>query len=111
MITSLVQKKNAVTKFLYDVSTNYATLFRKAEGKEGFNMCDMVAMAAVLWPQLIQQSQKMHGHIELAGTHTRGATVFDWYSKTEQKNVNVLLRMDSEGYRTICGQFLNSITI
>jgi hypothetical protein len=47
-----------------------------------------------------QESTSMHGRVELAGVHTRGATVFDWgFSslwKDQKKNIHVVTKFDVE---------------
>ena len=43
--------------------------------------------------------ESLHGHVELAGLHTRGATVFDWYRASgKAPNVNVVLKIDKLKY-------------
>lgn len=45
----------------------------------------------------------MRGHVELAGTHTRGSTVFDWYKKDARPpNVVVVTKMDKVGMKFSC---------
>ena len=44
----------------------------------GAIICDAVAMAMVLRPEIVLRASNVHVEVELAGTMTRGQTVVDW---------------------------------
>jgi len=103
--TILVPCTNVYTTFLHAIVQHYVKLYRAKE-TEKLVVCDMCAMGAVLAPYLIKKSKLMHGHVELAGTHTRGATIFDWRGRTQTANVNVILEMDRTGYHKLAEDLL-----
>lgn len=43
-----------------------------------FNMCDAAAMACFLEPEHITQQHHLYCAVELHGSLSRGATLFDW---------------------------------
>lgn len=66
-------------------------------------MCDVIAVGALLYPELILASSTLYGRVELSGSHTRGATVFDWYDnmlKDHAKNIHVVTKFDILGMDT-----------
>jgi inosine-uridine nucleoside N-ribohydrolase len=42
--------------------------------------CDSYAAAIMINESLVTEREKLHITIELAGTHTKGATIIDWYN-------------------------------
>jgi inosine-uridine nucleoside N-ribohydrolase len=83
-------KSNKVTKLLSEITQAY----KKFDNKAGFVMCDALAVAIVLYPEIIKETVKMNCQIELSGGHTRGSTVFDWYHRHDtQKNVKLVLEI------------------
>jgi len=74
----------------------------RAISDKGNIMCDLLAMAVAMCPELILESQDLHGCVELAGNYTRGQTSFDWIGKSKQpKNINVVMKVDSEAYHKL----------
>lgn len=78
------------------------TWLQKMARPSGSNLviCDAIAMVALLSPTSVIMRKSLVGTIELQGTHTRGATVFDWNmtrSPTLAKNVDLILEMDLPG--------------
>jgi len=85
--------------FLKKITKNYETISRKAGYHREFVMCDMVAMAALLKPELIAESRHLHGAVELSGSYTRGATVFDWLGHSSHApNTHVVMKMNRIEY-------------
>jgi len=69
-------------------------------------MCDAIAMAVVLRPDIVLETKRLVGHVELYGQKTRGATVFEWM-KSKGGNVDVVLKVNTTGFIELCnGLFL-----
>ena len=45
-----------------------------------FIPCDSYAAAIMINESLVTEKEKLHITIELAGTHSKGATIIDWYN-------------------------------
>lgn len=60
---------------------------------------DALAMAVALKPDIVRLAEAHHVRVELAGQHTRGQTVVDWYDQTgHEPNANLVLEVDGERY-------------
>ena len=60
---------------------------------------DALAVAVALEPDIVRKAETHYIQVELAGQHTRGQTVVDWYGLTEQEpNVNLVLEVDMERF-------------
>lgn len=50
-----------------------------------------------LEPDIVRRAETRNVKVELAGHHTRGQTVVDWFDRTgDTTNVNVVLESDPE---------------
>lgn len=95
----IATESNKTTKLLRAITRHYEKLSRSPDHYRQFVMCDMVAMAAMLKPELITEMESLHGTVELGGVHTRGTTVFDWYRASKKEpNVNIVLKIDHQNY-------------
>jgi purine nucleosidase len=69
--------------------------YRQQLGMEGIHLHDAVAVAAALKPELFTV-ERLHGDIEIDGTLTHGATVFDRRRRPENPaNIDVAVDMDA----------------
>jgi purine nucleosidase len=63
---------------------------------------DPLAMAVVLDPDIVQHAELRRVDVELAGHHTRGQTVVDWFGRTNlPPNAEILLDVDRERHRAL----------
>jgi inosine-uridine nucleoside N-ribohydrolase len=93
-------ESNVYTKFLRAATKKYESITRQTSHHREFVMCDMVAMAAMLDPEMILDKQRLHVVVDTGSGHARGATIFDWYSLSKNAtNVTIVLKMDIEKYR------------
>jgi inosine-uridine nucleoside N-ribohydrolase len=68
--------------------------YRQQLGMEGIHLHDAVAVVAALRPELFTM-QRMHGDVEIDGTLTYGATVFDRRRQPDsQPNMDLAVDMD-----------------
>ena len=69
--------------------------YRQQLGLEGIYLHDTVAIVAALYPELFT-TERMHGDVEIDGTLTYGATVFDRRHHPENRpNMDVAVDMDT----------------
>ncbi|MEX2092810.1 MAG: nucleoside hydrolase [Pirellulales bacterium] len=80
--------------------------YRQNLGLEGIHLHDAVAVVAAIHPELFTM-ERMHGEVEIDGTLTHGATVFDRRRHPESRpNLDVAVEVDAEAvadciYRTL----------
>ncbi|GMA28914.1 nucleoside hydrolase [Arenivirga flava] len=78
------------------VRANQASFdFDVAMGVGGSVHCDTLAVLLALDPALAEVERRYDVAVELAGTHTRGATVFDWHAP-RGGNATAIERIDGE---------------
>ena len=68
-------------------------------GEEGWVACDPLALACVLWPEIVQKCEERHCEIELQGARTRGMSVIDrrpWGGG--EKNVSIVSEIDTAAF-------------
>ena len=66
-------------------------------------------MAAAVYPSLVQRSELLHGVVETAGTHGRGALFFDWLksydandvTNAHRPNVSVVQALDQAAFEAL----------
>jgi len=102
----VLSKDTKLAKLTKNISQKYLAIIERSD--EGLVMCDAVAMATVLKPEIILESKILVGHVELYGHKTRGATVFDWMKKGNVKgNVEVVMKVDTQIYIDYCTKILS----
>lgn len=73
--------------------------YRQQLGLEGIHLHDAVAVVAAMRPELFR-TERMHGDVEIDGSLTYGATVFDRRRPTDsQPNMDVVVDMDASTVR------------
>eukprot|EP00295_Goniomonas_pacifica_P045162 CAMPEP_0175906248 /NCGR_PEP_ID=MMETSP0108-20121206/5445_1 /TAXON_ID=195067 ORGANISM="Goniomonas pacifica, Strain CCMP1869" /NCGR_SAMPLE_ID=MMETSP0108 /ASSEMBLY_ACC=CAM_ASM_000204 /LENGTH=249 /DNA_ID=CAMNT_0017228187 /DNA_START=127 /DNA_END=876 /DNA_ORIENTATION=+ len=70
----------------------------RASGMGQYIVCDAVAAAVALAPQLTTSVERGMV-VELHGQHTRGMTALDWYGAGRGSTVTVVEKVDTEGFR------------
>jgi purine nucleosidase len=70
--------------FVRKITECYERVSRVAAKRDFFNLCDVLAAAVFLRPDLIKERLYCWGTVELNGTFTRGMTCFDWLPHPEQ---------------------------
>jgi len=93
----------------------YASISRKTHawsrerGRPNLLVADALAMAVALQPDIVTRAEDRHVAIELAGTHTRGATVVDWESRMgAAANARIVLEVDQARFETLVAAALGS---
>jgi purine nucleosidase len=65
-------------------------------GREELFTPDGLAVAVALEPDIVRRAETHHVQVELAGRHTRGQTVVDWFDQSgREPNVNLVLEVDT----------------
>jgi purine nucleosidase len=68
-------------------------------GRRDFLAPDGLAVAVALEPGIVRRAERHHVRVELAGHHTRGQTVVDWFDRTGQRpNVDLVLEVDTDRF-------------
>lgn len=74
------------TNFIREISKKYVSMYRNID--RGFIVCDLIAVASLITEASID---KKYCRVELHGSITRGATLFDWFEYTSnQSNVSII---------------------
>jgi len=82
--------------------------YRQQIGLEGIYLHDAVAVVAAMHPELFTM-QPMYGEVEIDGTLTHGATVFDRRRRPDHRpNMDVAVDIDVEGVVDCVFQTLNA---
>lgn len=75
-----------------------------SEGRRGseWHSADGLAMAVVLEPEHVEEAQERAAFVEVAGEHTRGATIVDWDRRQEREaNARIVLRYSRERFEAM----------
>ena len=81
----------------------------RERGRPNVLVADALAMAVALQPGIVTRSEERHVAIELAGTHTRGATVVDWESRMgAAANTRIVLDVDQARFEALIAAALGS---
>lgn len=93
----------------------YAAISRKTQawargrGRPKALVADALAMAVALQPDIVTRSEVRHVAIELAGAHTRGATVVDWESRSgSPPNAHIVLDVDHARFEALVAASLGA---
>ena len=93
----------------------YTSISRKTHawsrerGRPNVLVADALAMAVALQPDIVTRAEERHVAIELAGTHTRGATVVDWESRMGiAANARIVLDVDQTRFEALVAAGLGS---
>ena len=93
-------------RFYADISA-HTRAWSKAGRGERWHAADALAMALVLRPEWALESLDRPLAVEMAGVHTRGATVVDWNRQTGQPdNASILMRYDQARFEEMIQQAL-----
>lgn len=71
---------------------------------KGAVLCDAVAAAVALYPEVLTVHQKVNVAVELTGKLTRGMTVVDWGSRSDG---DAVVYRDDKKHRALWGQQVN----
>jgi len=81
----------------------------RERGRPNVLVADALAMAVALQPDIVTRAEERHVAIELAGTHTRGATVVDWESRMGiAANARIVLDVDQARFEALVAAALGS---
>jgi purine nucleosidase len=93
----------------------YASISRKTHawsrerGRPNVLVADALAMAVALQPDIVTRAEERHVAIELTGTHTRGATVVDWESRSgAAANARIVLDVDQARFEALVAAALGA---
>ncbi|HET7780596.1 MAG TPA: nucleoside hydrolase [Rudaea sp.] len=93
----------------------YASISRKTHawsrerGRPNVLVADALAMAVALQPDIVTRAEDRHVAIELTGTHTRGATIVDWESRSgAAANARIVLDVDQARFEALVAAALGS---
>src|SRR3989304_6110758 len=106
MLQKIPSGKSRTAQLLQRVLPGAFRSYRQNLGLEGIHLHDAVAVVAVMHPELFTM-ERMHGEVEIDGTITHGATVFDRRRHPESRpNLDVAVDVDAEAvadciYRTL----------
>jgi purine nucleosidase len=96
---TLITTDSPRAEFFRRISSGYVEIVHQMMGRQMMVWCDPLAVAVTLEPDIVLKAQKHHVQVELAGHHTRGHTMVDWFSRTGQEpNANIALEMDTERF-------------
>jgi len=91
----------------------YASISRKTHawsrerGRPNVLVADALAMAVALQPDMVTRAEDRHVAIELTGTHTRGATIVDWESRSgAAANARIVLDVDHARFEALVASAL-----
>jgi purine nucleosidase len=80
-------------KFILDLFQVYVEKYRKPT--HPWIVCDVYAMAALLYPEIVLDHHNHHCVIECKGETTRGMLAIDWYATSSKPtNVTIIERID-----------------
>jgi len=79
----------------------------RERGRPNVLVADALAMAVALQPDIVTSAEERHVAIELAGTHTRGATVVDWEARMGiAANARIVLDVDQARFEALVASAL-----
>jgi len=79
----------------------------RARSRPRWLVADALAMAVALQPDIVLRAEQRHVAIELAGTHTRGATIVDWEQRFgHAPNATIVLDVDQQRFETLVASAL-----
>lgn len=79
----------------------------KSRKRTGYHSCDLFAMAAFLYPNIVEEQESLHAVVELNGTHTRGQMVVErrpWIATSP--NVRFITKLNQEQLTNIIQKML-----
>jgi purine nucleosidase len=93
----------SMARFMRQITTPYAAMESEDAHAETahFNMCDAAAIAGFLEPQFRTEQKETVCAIELAGNHSRGATLYDWaghFFPQRKSNCNLVMAYDKKRF-------------
>lgn len=97
-VEAWLQADSAVARFYADISRQTRLWSQDRRGERWF-CADALAMAAALSPGDVQEWAERPLAVELAGVHSRGATITDWNRQGgAPDNARILLRHDQAAF-------------
>jgi inosine-uridine nucleoside N-ribohydrolase len=108
MLEKIPSGESRTAQLLQRVLPGTFRTYRQNLGVEGIHLHDAVAVVAAMHPEFFTM-ERMHGEVEIDGTLTHGATVFDRRRHPESRpNLDVAVDVDAEAvaaciYRTLEG--------
>jgi len=86
-------------EFFQRITRRPVEIIEQLLGVRAWFVADVLAVAVALEPDIVRKAEAHYVQVELAGQHTRGETVVDWYDRTGQEpNVNLVLEVDMERF-------------
>jgi purine nucleosidase len=83
-------------EFFRRISTASLDFMEHFLGRRELLIPDGLALAVSMEPDIITKAENHQVQVELAGEHTRGATVVDWFDLTgKESKVEIVLELDS----------------
>jgi inosine-uridine nucleoside N-ribohydrolase len=97
---------NPKARFFADISRKTRE-WTRSRGRPKLLVADALAMAVALQPGIVLRAEERHIAIELAGAHTRGATVVDWEQRFDKPaNARIVLDVDQARFEALVGSAL-----
>jgi len=97
---------SAVARF-YDAISAKTRAWTTQLGRPRLMVADALALAVLLEPGIVRQSEDRHVAIEMAGTLTRGATVVDWDRRLGgRENARIVMDVDQSRFESLIGATL-----
>ncbi|HLF19410.1 MAG TPA: nucleoside hydrolase [Bacteroidota bacterium] len=93
------RRASDVAKFVLEVTNHYMRYHRRTEGFFGGYLHDPIAIAAAVWPSIIETKQ-IHVDVETEGKFTRGMSVAEFRKPltSQVTKVNVATKIDRERF-------------
>lgn len=86
----------------FDSISRKTRAWTRERGRPQLLVADALAMAVALEPGIVARAEVRHVAIELAGTHTRGATLVDWDQRLgHAPNAHIVMGVDHERFEAL----------
>jgi len=89
-------------RFYKAISTKTLRYNTETMGRDSFFGPDALAVAWLLDPTIVQETEEHHVTVELTGNHTRGQTIVDWEDQSaEIANAQILLKANQSKFNDL----------
>jgi purine nucleosidase len=104
----LAFKPTSAAQFFRETTLATVEYLRQFRQVPGYLLPDPLAMAVVLKPDIVQESNFQSVRVELMGSHTRGQTVIDHFGISGQKsNVHIVTKLDTSAVYAMYAHMLS----
>ncbi len=99
-LTEMKKLNNPISQFALDCNAVLIQFNRDRFNLEGLDLPDPVAMAAVLYPEIITESDHFYAEVEVHSPLTYGTIATDFMNTLEKEaNVEIIFRIDGDAFR------------